>query len=485
MNPFYCKQIGLCLFRCLRKRIRVFYAVFYAFFLIFLVLPVMLEADEVILKSGRTIKTEMAWEDEERVYCQISGGTISFPKKDVKKIIQNKNLEQEYPLSPSGRYILPSNTEPPSNLPKVHGSGSEVEDLVKATEKGDITAVKRLLKNGADVNGCYEGARVTVGYQNNARLVSKGWSDTPLMVAASRGDTSIVRLLLQYGADVNLRHASSRGLLSHGKGKSVLYLSVISNHKETLKALLNANPHPALVSDALCAATRNNLTEIVRIILDYGVDDIAKKKALEETGGGKTESVKLLEQSGTRNYEHRLMNAAEKGDLETVKSLLIKMDRKKIPKAFFKAVNHGQTDVVAYLTSFMEKEKLGKAVTIAASQGHGGTIEFLLNQPGVQPDLNFALLNLAKSGNTGVLDLLLRKGADINAKKSSYKSGATPLIEAVRNTRIEMVKALIARGADIQATDDRRLTALQWSIKGKDKQIETILKRAGARQGHQ
>ena len=89
------------------------------------------------------------------------------------------------------------------------------QELLQATEAGDVVQMQALLAKGAEVNA------------RNAH----GW--TPLHVAAAGGDPAVVALLLQYGADVHaqshigttpLDNATTRGgrkavidlLLAHG-----------------------------------------------------------------------------------------------------------------------------------------------------------------------------------------------------------------------------------------------------------------------------
>jgi ankyrin repeat protein len=61
------------------------------------------------------------------------------------------------------------------------------QPIIDAATSGDVTRVRQLLDRGADVNSVTNGR----------------YPWTPLMHAAFRGNTDVVRLLLERGADLN------------------------------------------------------------------------------------------------------------------------------------------------------------------------------------------------------------------------------------------------------------------------------------------
>ena len=62
------------------------------------------------------------------------------------------------------------------------------------------------------------------------------------------------------------------------------------------------------------------------------------------------------------------------------------------------------------------------------------------------------MLHYAAMGNSlWIGELLISKGADINAKTKRYNE--TPLILALRNRQEDMAELLLEKGADIDAKD--------------------------------
>ena len=90
--------------------------------------------------------------------------------------------------------------------------------LLSATDRGRASVVRTLLNRGADVNAACD----CPGFHGG------GW--TPLMIAALRGHTGIVRTLLDKGADVNAKSAN--------KGRTPLMVGVLGGSTHVVRALL-------------------------------------------------------------------------------------------------------------------------------------------------------------------------------------------------------------------------------------------------------
>lgn len=102
-----------------------------------------------------------------------------------------------------------------------------------------------------------------------------------------------------------------------------------------------------------------------------------------------------------------------------------------------------------------------------------------------------ALDYAACAGRTDNVKMLLQFNADVNVKEAA---GRTALMAAVMATyankadkanwsasHVEMVKALLDKGADVRAVDDKGQTALDYALKDKDQQIVDLLRKAKAR----
>ena len=156
--------------------------------------------------------------------------------------------------------------------------------------------------------------------------------------------------------------------------------------------------------------------------------------------------------------------------------------------ALFIAVLDGRAKVANILlklgANIEEPDANGKRPLIIAVGRRDLSLVNLLLEHGaytgtVQVEKKFvAPLHLAaEAGWNIIVQGILRKGADVDARDSS---GQTPLHKAVIKKHFWMANELILAGADVEAKDATRRTALHYAVKGKSVELVDMLLDYGA-----
>ncbi len=89
---------------------------------------------------------------------------------------------------------------------------------------------------------------------------------------------------------------------------------------------------------------------------------------------------------------------------------------------------------------------------------------------------------LSGSVTTEVCDLLLEKGSDVNSQLAGEDAvGWTALMFASSNEKLDLVKYLVSKGANVNLKAKDGNTALSFAINNKNEEIVKILRTAGAK----
>jgi len=248
---------------------------------------------------------------------------------------------------------------------------------------------------------------------------------TALTIAAQRGHTEVVKKLPGASADVNA---------SNNAGVTSLMFAADRGHRETVEALLaaGADPNAKAHNGWTAAMFAGNSSH------NYLVELLNRGAAAAQTPPSIQPQPQKM--AGVEAMTQQLMEAAEKGDKAAVEALLTAGADPSAKAhngwtALQMAAFHGDIDVVRLL--------LAKGADVNARDVHGRTSLV------IAADIAYSIKTGALSANgqqaAAVIGALVAAGADVNAKQDD---GQTGLMLAADNGDTEMVRALLAAGAD-------------------------------------
>lgn len=240
-----------------------------------------------------------------------------------------------------------------------------------------------------------------------------------LLQAASKGNKTIVDLLLKAGADIDV-------CLSDGW--TALITSLDSQHTDLARHLIanGADIHARTSAD----------TRVLDFVLFNG--DLNLAHILLQQG----ETPEHINKNGVNSLHH----AAESGSVETVQHILEKTPFRAdtADLAGMRPLDRsGSLDVFHYLHQ----------------QAPDLPINIVLNDKGLTSAMNFA-----REGQTQIVLAMLDLGVDLHATTAD---GSTLLhYAALARDGAELVKALISMGANVASSNKIGNKPLHWAVKG-------------------
>jgi ankyrin repeat protein len=297
-------------------------------------------------------------------------------------------------------------------------------DLIDAVRRQDRAAVEGLLRKGADVNARQgDGATalhwaVQVNDLDTAALLIRAGANvdaandlgvTPLMVACTNGSSAAVSALLAAGADPNTR--------PEGR-ETPLMLAAWTGQVEAVKALLdggaavNATEASRQQSALMWAASQKH-PEVVRLLASRGADVHARTAAAAAAGRRPRDAAGYT----------ALIFAARNGDVESAKALL---------------------DAGANVDDAVDDGM--SALTLATVRGHVPTALLLLDW-GADPNAagaGYGPLHWA----AGSWETAFTTNDITTAREGEDEWNS---LIGLREGKLQLVKALLAHGADANA----------------------------------
>ncbi len=307
---------------------------------------------------------------------------------------------------------------------------------------GDREYIERILKRNPGAATRLDSSRVS-----------------PLSYAAREGYTHIVRLLLDHGADPNV----PEDLAPRGRA---LFESCGGNHYDVAELLLQhgADPNAGVDSCGCCLTIvehhhQESCKPLQRLLRKHGAHNPPYVMSSKQLRQALRKGEKVI------HDEEFFGNVLDKNSLD-----LLKLYAKKVPS--MQKMIHGQP------TAFCPRSP--------------ELVRWLLKH-GLDPNrpdwVGRTLLHVAaERGDRRVAQVLLKAGANINAKDVDFKG--TPLAAAIRHQprgndatkyekcRQRMVKFLLKRGANTELPDDEPwATPMAWALRGDRQEIVEILEK--------
>lgn len=263
--------------------------------------------------------------------------------------------------------------------------------LIEASRNGHLSVVRLLVESGADVN------RVDTDGRN------------ALLAAARDGHLPIVEYLIEHGADINLTDRWNEGLLIN-----LLLKGHFTAANSVLQRGVDVNVASNFGVTPLRIATRLNCTRVASRLLDLGADFKHRFKQNGQTAFmcavfyQRASMVELFEQRGIANY----------GELDNESQSAVQW-----------AVSR---DNMPMVEKFLAKDR---------------TLAFGVNTLGVD-----CMSSAAAYGSESMVTLLLKLGIGPDGL-GEHCRGVTPLMRAAFNGQPRCVDMLIKAGADVGKVD--------------------------------
>lgn len=314
--------------------------------------------------------------------------------------------------------------------------------LMWAAEKGNNQVIKALLSNGADMNA------------------GEKTRKTAMMIAAEMGHFDIVTHLHDHGAKIDAANRYGYTALLwaiHGKKNNVALKLIELGAKVFVSNDKNQT--------ALMLAIQNNMLDVALELINKGADINVKDS----------------------NGQTALMLASLKGHKEIVNRLLsqgaeVEAKDDKGKTALMYAAN---PEIVSLLTT------KGAKINVTDKQGKNALLYSIENRlPAVALQLieldlgttsnnksETALILAAKYGYKEVVDALITKKTNVNAKDNKNK---TALMHAAKKGFKEITFELMAKNIEINGTDSQGKTLLMYAAQGGDIEIVNEIANKGA-----
>lgn len=279
----------------------------------------------------------------------------------------------------------------------------------------------------------------------------------------------LFRLCLQLGVDCNRT-------VAYFNNSPLICVLASLGHTHLIQELLDhddqMNTHDPNGTNCLCYATQYEQIECAKFILDKSDDPITMITQLDSNGLCALTYASLSKKDHYQFLDLFIQCVQVKMDLHSIKLL--------IEQSMVLAASSGNLNCLIYLSNVIKRscvcidcvDSLKGETPLSASclNGHKLICEYLVNELGASVNVCNArswspLLCAVKSGCWEIVEFLLFKNGHII--DLADKNGRTPTILAASEGHLAIIDILIEKGADLNAQDRDGLSALSWAcLKG-------------------
>ena len=327
-----------------------------------------------------------------------------------------------------------------------YAQGKAGSALLIAASRGNQDIAELLISNGASVHAIDDAG------------------ETPLHKASFWGYGNVVKLLIASGAEIDA--------LSEN-GCTPLYLAASDHHQEVAKVLLD---YGAVIEPDIAVMLGD--IDLVNYYLTQGID--ANSKLARGSAKGESWLMGAIS-SKNRNLVELLLNHGAKVNEKTELKNVYPLHR---------ASAIGCLDICELLISHgADVNTIGEygktPLHLAAQRGHQDIIELLLdcraNVNALDLSKSSPLSEAAQYHHLQATKSLLARGAFVNLIDDQ---SMTPLLRAFQRTgNDEIVKVLVAYGADVNILGCRGESPLHLAVAQNNKYLVELLLAHGAREG--
>jgi ankyrin repeat protein len=322
------------------------------------------------------------------------------------------------------------------------------DELIAAIKADDTAQVRSLLEAGVP-----------------ATVMGKPEQSAPLVVAVVRKQPDIARLLLDGGADPDVRHASYYNA-------TALMLAVNNRDAAMTQLLLDGGAKVNLTDkagdSALNWATFYGDAAIAELLLARGID-----ATLFGHGNALDVAMRRGHQNLVQRYTDYLQRRRPMADNEA--ALFVAIESGDVAAARAALAGGARIDALdsTHRTALSAAARRGDVAMTTALLDAGAEID------ATDPIGFTALMEAARDGHAEVVALLLERGADLAHRAAANGLELSALHLAAAAGRPDTVRLLVQRGAPIDALDSELATPLLWAT-NQQPEIAVLLVQLGA-----